>query len=161
MRIVFLFLMSCCQECSTLIIRIIKQLEIVVTCVIKYRTWLTLFSSHKTIIQQTGQCIELKKKIAYGLNSITLTMNKLSWECHTRNPSWVGQIKMFFTLVEDKMSKYWDPSLPNIQGVPKRMRLGFCIISWQPMIGFSNCFLLLKTEIHTHILNTEPFLCDF
>ena len=24
----------------------------------------------------------------------TIKDNKLSWECHTRNPSWVGQIKM-------------------------------------------------------------------
>ena len=28
------------------------------------------------------------------------------------------------------------------------------------MIGFSNRFFLLKTEIHTVILNTEPFLYD-
>ena len=41
---------------------------------------------------------------------------KLSWEYHTRNPSWVGQIKMFFRLVEKKMSKCWDPSLPNLGG---------------------------------------------
>ena len=26
--------------------------------------------------------------------------NKLSWEGHTRNPSWVGQIKMLFRLVK-------------------------------------------------------------
>ena len=52
-------------------------------------------------------------------------------------------------------------TLPFIlQGVPKRIRLGFCLISRQPMIGFSNRFFLLKTEIHTVILNTEPFLYD-
>ena len=34
-------------------------------------------------------------------------------------------------------------------------------ISLQPNIGFSNCFFLLKTEIHTQILNTKPFLCEF
>ena len=36
----------------------------------------------------------------------------------------------------------------------------FCLISLQPSIRFSNNFFLLKTEIHTHILHTEPFLCD-
>ena len=34
-------------------------------------------------------------------------------------------------------------------------------ISWQPSIGFSNRFFLLKTKIHTQILNTKPFLCAF
>ena len=34
-------------------------------------------------------------------------------------------------------------------------------ISWQPSIGFSNRFFLLKTEIHMQILNTKPFLCNF
>ena len=48
----------------------------------------------------------------------------------------------------------------SVQGVPKKIRLGFCLISWQPSIGFSNHFFLLKTEIHTQILNTKPFLCD-
>ena len=41
------------------------------------------------------------------------------------------------------------------------MRLGFCFISQQPSIGFSNYFFLLETEIHTQILNTKPFLYDF
>ena len=31
----------------------------------------------------------------------------------------------------------------------------------QPSIGFSNRFFLLKTEIHTQILTTKPFLCNF
>ena len=34
-------------------------------------------------------------------------------------------------------------------------------ISCQPSIKFSNSFFLLKTEIHTQILNTKPFLCNF
>ena len=34
-------------------------------------------------------------------------------------------------------------------------------MSRQPSIRFSNRFFLLKTEIHTQILNTKPFLCDF
>ena len=33
-------------------------------------------------------------------------------------------------------------------------------ISWQPSIGISNHFFLLKTEIHMQILNTKPFLYD-
>ena len=32
--------------------------------------------------------------------------NKLSWECHTRNPSGVGQIKIVCRLNEDQMSKF-------------------------------------------------------
>ena len=36
-----------------------------------------------------------------------------------------------------------------LQGVPKKIRLGFCLISRQPSTGFSNRFFLLKTEIHT------------
>ena len=46
------------------------------------------------------------------------------------------------------------------QVVPKRIRLGFCLLYPQPNTWFSNCFFLLKTEIHMYILNTEPFLCD-
>ena len=34
-------------------------------------------------------------------------------------------------------------------------------ITWQPSIGFSNSFFLLKTEIHMQILNTKPFLYNF
>ena len=30
----------------------------------------------------------------------------------------------------------------------KKIRLGFCLISWQLSIGFLNRFFLLKTEIH-------------
>ena len=30
--------------------------------------------------------------------------------------------------------------IPEIQGVPKKMRLHFCLISLQPIIGFSNRF---------------------
>ena len=41
------------------------------------------------------------------------------------------------------------------------MRLcSWFIISRQPGIRISNCFFLLKTEIHMQILNTKPFLCD-
>ena len=36
----------------------------------------------------------------------------------------------------------------------------FFWISRQPNIQFSNRLFLLKTEIHTDILNTKPFLCD-
>ena len=45
----------------------------------------------------------------------------------------------------------------EIQGVPKKIRQGFCLISRQPSIGFSNRFFLLKTDIHTQILNTNHF----
>ena len=64
-------------------------------------------------------------------------------------------INMTWTWHEQVMNKSW-----KIQGVPKKMRLGFCLISQQPSAGFSNSFLLLKTEIHTQILNIKPFLWD-
>ena len=44
-----------------------------------------------------------------------------------------------------------------IQGVPKRIRLGFCLLSRQPGVTFLNCCFLLKTEIHTQILNPNHF----
>ena len=47
-----------------------------------------------------------------------------------------------------------------LQGVPKKMRLGLCLISRQPSVGFSNSFFLQKTKVQTQILNTKPFLCD-
>ena len=43
----------------------------------------------------------------------------------------------------------------------KKYKVFILQISWQPSIGFSNSFFLLKTEIHMQILNTNPFLCDF
>ena len=35
------------------------------------------------------------------------------------------------------------------------------VVTFEPCNGFTNCFLLLKTEIHTQILNTESILYDF
>ena len=49
--------------------------------------------------------------------------------------------------------------VPVYTGCPKKIRLSFCLISWQPSIRFSKNFLL-KTEIHTKNLSTKPFLCD-
>ena len=34
-------------------------------------------------------------------------------------------------------------------------------ITCKPCDGFTKCFFLQKTEIHTQILNTEPFLYNF
>ena len=48
-----------------------------------------------------------------------------------------------------------------VQSVPKRMKLGFCLISRQPSIGFLNSFFPPEIEIHMQFLNTNPFLCDF
>ena len=36
----------------------------------------------------------------------------------------------------------------------------FCLIFQEPNNKITNRFFLLKTEIHTHILNTKPFLYD-
>ena len=47
-----------------------------------------------------------------------------------------------------------------IQGVPTKNRLGFCLIFQQPNIGFSNRFFLLKTKIHTLVLNSQTFFSD-
>ena len=35
------------------------------------------------------------------------------------------------------------------------------VVACEPCLGITNCFFLLKTEIHTQILHTEPFLCNF
>ena len=52
-----------------------------------------------------------------------------------------------------------------IQGVSKKTPEFSCIrrivVTFEPCNGFTNCFFLLKTEIHTQILNTEPILYDF
>ena len=48
-----------------------------------------------------------------------------------------------------------------LQGVPKRIRLFFSEYLGNQMSGFQIIFCLLKTEIHTDIFNTEPFLCDW
>ena len=58
------------------------------------------------------------------------------------------------------MIGFFEQQSHHIQGVPKKMRLGVCLISQQRSIGFLNHFFLLKTEIHMQILNTKPFLCD-
>ena len=34
------------------------------------------------------------------------------------------------------------------------------VVTFEPCNRFTNCFFLLKTEIHTQILNTETFLCN-
>ena len=36
----------------------------------------------------------------------------------------------------------------------------FFLISQEPRNGFPYHFFLVKTEIHSHILNIEPFLCN-
>ena len=51
----------------------------------------------------------------------------------------------------------------DIQGVSKKTPEFFCItrivVTCKPCNGNTNCFSLLKTEIHLWMLNTEPFLC--
>ena len=36
----------------------------------------------------------VKLSVLWNLLYFTKLINKLNWECHTRNPSWVGQIRM-------------------------------------------------------------------
>ena len=70
------------------------------------------------------------------------------------------QQRLVLVKVEPSIDIYFAFSW-NLQGVPKKMRLLFCLISRQPNIRFSNCFFLLKTEIHTLVLNTQTFLSNF
>ena len=50
-----------------------------------------------------------------------------------------------------------------VQGVSKKTPefsfITIIVITCKPCNGFTNCFFLLKTEIHGQILHTEPFLC--
>ena len=49
----------------------------------------------------------------------------------------------------------------NPTGRPKKnYYFTFCLIFQEPNNKITNRFFLLKTEIHTHILNTKPFLYD-
>ena len=54
----------------------------------------------------------------------------------------------------------WTGTEPsNLQGISKKnCTLLILQIFRGPSIVFSNCFFLLKTEIHMLILNTKPFL---
>ena len=57
--------------------------------------------------------------------------------------------------------KYCHARNENHSGRSKKIRLCFCLMSRQPSILFLNCFsFLLKTEIHTQILDTKPLLSD-
>ena len=83
--------------------------------------------------------------------------------CHLAYPTWhIEQCcksrTWHWTLV--LTSSHHDLQSIYLQGVPKKMRLGFCLISQQPNIRFSNRFFLLKTEIHTLVLNTQTFLSN-
>ena len=49
----------------------------------------------------------------------------------------------------------------HIQGVPKKIRLHFCLYLGNQVMDFQIVFFLLKTETHTKNLNTKPILCDF
>ena len=53
---------------------------------------------------------------------------------------------------------------PYLQGVSKKTPefsfITIIVITCKPCNGFTNCFFLLKTEIHAQILHTEPFLCN-
>ena len=42
----------------------------------------------------------------------------------------------------------------------KKIRLGFCLISQQPSIRYSNVFFLEKTVINMQFLYTETFLSN-
>ena len=87
---------------------------------------------------------------------------KVPWNSNIRKP----RLEIFNLRNRKSQEEFYKITNENqvlsncLQGVPKKIRLGFCLISRQPMIGFSNRFFLLKTEIHTVILNTEPFLYD-
>ena len=47
-----------------------------------------------------------------------------------------------------------------LQGVPIKMRLGFCSIALAILIQQDLDYILLKTDIHSFVSNTETFLSD-
>ena len=113
--------------------------------------------NHKVIISISGrqrlgvQCLSIQHPVGFWLGSrfsVILPLcaySKIS--LITKKPTCGG---VFLLIIP----------IEFLQGVPKRIRLGFCLISQQPCIGFSNCFYFLKTEIHKQILNTKLFLFD-
>ena len=48
----------------------------------------------------------------------------------------------------------------NYRVSKKNYHFMFCLISQKPWKGITNNFFLLKTDLHTQILSTKPFLCD-
>ena len=92
----------------------------------------------------------------------------LYWHLVIHNFWWCWSYTINITLLLSFNSNYHENVIkltytpPNhpyrhiIQGVPKKMRLGFCLISWQPCIWFSNSFFfsrknrsICKVEIFT------------
>ena len=47
-----------------------------------------------------------------------------------------------------------------VQGVPIKMRLSFCSISLAILIQQDLDYILLKTDIHSFVLNTKTFMSD-
>ena len=50
--------------------------------------------------------------------------------------------------------------LPKVHGVTIKMRLGFCSFALAILIQQELDYILLKTDIHSFVLNTETFLSD-
>ena len=50
--------------------------------------------------------------------------------------------------------------LEILQGVPIKMRLGFCSIALAILLQQDLNYILLKTDIHSFVSNTETFLSD-
>ena len=58
------------------------------------------------------------------------------------------------------LQTFHNPSYVPTGCLKKNVPVFILQIFRKPSIGFSNCFFLLETEIHTQILNTKPFLCN-
>ena len=92
----------------------------------------------------------LKMTTAVSLWSAWLLSTSCSWTIF----SW------WCTLGWSTPSLSWLDVLDSTGCPKKNYHFTFCLIFQEPNNKITNSFFLLKTEIHTHILNTKPFLYD-
>ena len=76
-----------------------------------------------------------------------------------RQISWTDQFSLFEALASSHIIRRLTFQFVHCHSF-RVWRRPCYLISWQPSIRFSYLFFILKTEIHTKILNTNPFLCD-
>ena len=113
-----------------------------------FHTHIPLFAAYYGLINI------FRGKAMHDKNNLSILWNKIiCWP--------IISLLSHFSLTPSINGDPWNWLCKTIQGVPIKMRLGFCLISRQPNIGFSNRFFLLKTEIHTLMLNTQTFVSDF
>ena len=115
--------------------------------------------SHR-INETWKQKSSMSKKYLYSCSSCTnvnIFLEKHIIEDSMHYSDRIIQFKFLFihdTLQECKSRKAFT-------GHPKEnYHFTFCLIFQKPKSRITNCFFLLKAEIHTQILKTRPITCD-